>query len=87
MSLSEGGGEPSTQPFHPFFAAALFLRGGADKVEGRSPKDSSSSGVCGLLDDVRDVLEEIEGPGVDAGVEACRRGESVGDGVTETERR
>jgi len=40
----------------------------------------SSPGVCGLLDDVRDVLEETEGSGV-VGVE-----EGIGGGVTDTER-
>lgn len=71
--MSEGGGEPSTQPFQPFFAAERFLRGscGADRVASSvGSKASSSSGVRGLLDDVREVLEDIEGPGVEAGVEA-----------------
>jgi hypothetical protein len=27
MSFSDGSGEPSTQPFEPFFTAILFLRG------------------------------------------------------------
>lgn len=88
MSLSEGGGEPSTQPFQPFFAAARFLRGrgagGSDSDLGS--RISPSSGVLGLLEDVRDVLEDIEGPGVEPGVEGRWSVEVVGEGVTETER-
>jgi len=45
-----------------------------------SSKSESSSGVCGRLDDVRDVLDEMEGPGVVGGEEG------IGGGVTETER-
>jgi len=47
---------------------------------------SSSAGVRGLLDDVRDVLEDIDGPGVEPGVKSTGCGEDVGEGVTETER-
>lgn len=36
--------------------------------------------MCGRLDEVRDVLDEIEGPGVVGGEEG------IGGGVTETER-
>ena len=45
-----------------------------------SRSESSSPGVCGRLDEVRDVLDEIEGPGVVGGEEG------IGGGVTETER-
>ncbi len=88
INFSEGGGEPSTQPFQPFFAAERFLRGGADIVRRSScaVTASPSSGVRGRFDEVCDVLDEMEGPGVEAGVEARRRGGDVGDGVTETER-
>lgn len=41
----------------------------------------SSSGVCGLLDEVREVLEEMDGPGVVGGEERC-----IGGGVIETDR-
>lgn len=50
------------------------------------PRSSSSSGVCGLLDDVRDVLEEIDGPGVEPGVSSNGKGEFAGGGVTDTDR-
>jgi hypothetical protein len=89
MSFSEGGGDPSTQPFQPFLAAARFLRGGGAEIAVRcawASNDSSSSGVRGLLDEVCDVLEEMEGPGVEPGVDAWRRRGEVGDGVTDTER-
>ena len=97
MSLSDGGGEPSTQPFHPFLAAARLLRGlgttGADVVSGgvedmtlwlrlrpRSSKSSSSPGVRGRLEEVRDVTDDVDGPGVSGGEDG------IGGGVTETER-
>jgi len=51
-----------------------------------SAKSSPSSGVRGRLDDVRDVLDEIEGPGVEAGVDGSRSGDVKGGGVTETDR-
>ncbi len=88
INFSEGGGEPSTQPFQPFFAAERFLRGGADIVRRSScaVTASPSSGVRGRFDEACEVLDEMEGPGVEAGVEARRRGGDVGDGVTETER-
>jgi hypothetical protein len=39
------------------------------------------------LDDVREVLDELEGPGVDAGEDAIGGGEEgMGGGVTETDR-
>ena len=84
INFSDGGGDPSTQPFQPFRAAGRFLRcRGARKSESRtsdSSKSESSSGVCGRLDDVREVLDEMEGPGVVGG------DEGIGGGVTETER-
>jgi hypothetical protein len=48
---------------------------------------SSSSGVRGLLDEVRDILDEIEGPGVESVVKSGERREDVGEGVTDTDRR
>jgi hypothetical protein len=45
-----------------------------------SSKSESSPGVCGRLDEVREVLDEIDGPGVVGGEEG------IGGGVTETER-
>lgn len=86
MSFSEGGGEPSTQPFQPFLAATLFLRGGrggGDDVatlRPRSVKPSSSSGVRGRLDEVAEVLDEMDGPGVVGGEDG------MGGGVTERDR-
>lgn len=41
---------------------------------------ASSSGVRGRFDDVRDVVDQSDGPGVDRGEEA------IGGGVTETDR-
>lgn len=41
--------------------------------------------MCGLLDDVREVLEEIDGPGVESGVDGRSIGD-VGGGVTDTDR-
>jgi len=38
------------------------------------------------LEDVRDVLDELDGPGVDAGVDGRSSGEVKGGGVTETDR-
>lgn len=85
MSFSEGGGEPSTHPFHPFFAADLFLRG-CESNPGFTSKSSSSSGVRGLFDDVREVLDELDGPGVEDGVDKKCIGDEPGGGVTETDR-
>lgn len=89
INFSDGGGEPSTQPFQPFFTAARLFRGcgGADTTERLccEPKSSPSSGVRGLLDDVREVLEEMDGPGVESGVEGSSIGD-VGGGVTDTDR-
>lgn len=47
-----------------------------------SSRSESSPGVCGRLDEVREVLDEIDmvGPGVVGGEEG------IGGGVTETER-
>jgi hypothetical protein len=45
-----------------------------------SSKSESSPGVCGRLDEVREVLDEMDGPGVVGGEEG------IGGGVTETER-
>lgn len=85
INFSDGGGEPSTQPFQPFFTATRFLGGsfglgGAEVTSMMS--SSSSSGVYGRLEDVRDVEDEIEGPGVDAGED----GIGGGGGVIDTER-
>jgi hypothetical protein len=83
MSFSDGGGDPSTQPFQPLRAAGRFLRdrrSGAVMVSCDSSRSESSPGVCSLLDDVRDVLEEMEGSGVVGGEEG------IGGGVTDTER-
>lgn len=89
MSFCEGGGEPSTQPFQPLRAATRFLRGlgagggGGDFVSTLRPRwetSSPSSGVCGRFDEVAEVLEEMEGPGVVGG------DEGMGGGVTERER-
>ena len=89
ISFSEGGGEPSTHHFHPFFTATLFLRGGAGNGADWLPDweliTSSSAGVRGLLDKIRDVLDEIEGSGVEPGVESRGCREDVGEGVTDTE--
>ena len=98
ISFSDGGGEPSTHPFHPFLTATLFLRGGLDDDDDEavgsyfssssssSPSSSSSSGVSGLLDDVRDVPTELVGAGVDVEVDAREGGDERGGGVTETDR-
>ena len=43
-------------------------------------KNSPSSGVCGCLDEVWDVLEELDGPGVESGES------DIGGGVMEMER-
>lgn len=86
INFSDGGGEPSTQPFHPFLTATLFLRGlEPDDCDG-SYFSSSSSGVSGLLDDVRDVPTELVGAGVDVEVDAREGGDERGGGVTETDR-
>jgi len=80
MSFSEGGGDPSTQPFHPFLTAGLRLRSLSTGLT-----SSKSSGVCGRFEDVLDVLEEIEGPGVDEGVYG-KSGDIIGGGVTDVDR-
>lgn len=79
INFSDGGGEPSTQPFQPFLTATRFLRG-FDTGGGVGLMSSSSSGVCGLLEDVRDVSIDVEGEGVGVEVNAS------GGGVTETDR-
>jgi hypothetical protein len=85
ISFVDGGGEPSTQPFQPFRTAGRFLRGrgsgggGGDTLVTDSIS-SSSMGVCGLLDEVREVLEDVEGSGVDA------EESGMGGGVTEIDR-
>lgn len=91
MSFSDGGGEPSTQPFQPFLAACRFFLGGLATWSGcgdmvptlrpRSVKLSPSSGVWGLFDDAVEVAEEREGSGVLGGDEG-----GIGGGVTELER-
>lgn len=89
MSLSDTGSSrdssSSTQPFQPFFTATRFFRGGrgGGTICGRS---SSSSGVCGLLDEVRDTLDESDGPGVEPGVEGYGGGDIVGGGVIDKDR-
>lgn len=69
INLSDGGGDPSTQPFQPLRVATRFLRGFCSSNSGGEPiewsnSETPSSGVWGLLDDVRDVVDAIEGPGV-----------------------
>jgi len=87
MSFSDGGGEPSIQPFQPFLTATRFLRGSCAIGRGRLSRSSSSLGVRGRLDDVREVLDELEGPGVEEGEDAIGGSEwGMGGGVTETER-
>ena len=81
ISFSDGSGEPSTQPFHPFLAATLFFGGCLGFGEASGNKNSSSSsGVKGRLEDVREVEEEMEGPGVEMG------DDGKGGGVTDTDR-
>lgn len=83
INFSDGGGEPSTQPFQPFLTATLFFLWagvGEDVATVGSPACVSSSGVRGRLDDVLDVVDQSDGPGVDLGDEA------IGGGVTETDR-
>lgn len=86
ISFSDGGGEPSTQPFHPFLTATRFFfcfgSGGANN----GTISSSSPGVLGRLDDVREVLEEIEGSGVFSWDDGNGNGELSGGGVTEVAR-
>jgi len=87
INFSDGGGDPSTQPFQPFFTATRFFGGGRGAGGGGAVSNSSkSSGVRGLLDEVRDVLDEMEGPGVDAGVDGKSKGDEDGGGVTEIDR-
>jgi len=45
----------------------------------------SSSGVLGRFDDVRDVLDELEGPGVESGDEGSSSA-VIGGGVTDNDR-
>ena len=88
MSFSDGGGEPSTQPFQPFRQAMrrFFwgggLGGGVEEptLRPRSVTLSPSLGVYGLFEEVAEVAEDIDGSGVVGG------DEGMGGGVTETER-
>jgi len=80
INFSDGGGEPSTQPFQPFFTATRFL--GGSRRGGGVGMSSSSSGVNGLLEEAWDVEEDVEGPGVDAGDDGRSPG---GGGEIETD--
>lgn len=85
MSFSEGGGEPSTQPFQPFLTATRFFfcfggAGGGVELGARSSISSLSSGVRGRLDEVAEVAEDSDGPGVVGG------DEGMSGGVIETDR-
>ena len=66
------------------------MRGGAGNDANGMPDweqtVSSSAGVRSLLDCVREVLDDAEGPGVEPGVKFGRCPEDVGEGVTDTER-
>lgn len=88
MSLSDTGSSrdssTSTQPFQPFFTATRFFRGGLGAT--RRGRSSSSSGVCGLLEEVRETLDESDGPGVEPGVEGYGGGDIVGGGVMDRDR-
>ena len=89
MSFSDGGGEPSTQPFQPLRAAGRFLRGlfccgsPSSRLSCRSAMSSSlsssSSGVNGRLDDTADVRDDTDGPGVVGGDEGIGGGEKDAD--------
>src|SRR5258708_17779955 len=64
INLPDGSGEPSTQPFQPFLTAKRFFRGrGGDG--GLKDKPSSSSGGSGRLEEVLEVLDDMEEPGVE----------------------
>lgn len=85
INLAEGSGEPSTQPFHPFLTAIRFFRGWGGGFNVKT--SSSSTGVCGRFDEVLDVLDDMEGPGVEPGEHnLIYWGEDGGDGVMENER-
>ena len=82
MSFSDGGGEPSTQPFHPlraagrFFLSLLMTGPWLSTLWPRSVISSPSSGVYGRFEDVADVREEMDGPGVVGGDEGMGGGEN-----------
>lgn len=87
INFSDGGGEPSTQPFQPFLTATRFLLGCRERMDSLKvsrSRSSSSSGVRGLLEEVCEVTEEA-GPGVERG-EAAAGEEGMGGGVTDVER-
>jgi len=81
ISLSDVGvssSSTSTHPFQPFLAAYRFFRWrGSSEAMKDGLESSSSSGVCGRLDEVRDVPPGDEGPGVDCGEDG------MGGGVIE----
>lgn len=94
MSFSDGGGEPSTQPFQPLRAAGRFLRGffctgpsspmlccrpRISSLSSSSSSSSSSSGVNGRLEDTADVRDDTDGPGVVGGDEGMGGGEKDAD--------
>ena len=54
-------------------------------IFGCPSSSSKSSGVCGRLEEVLEVLEESHGPGVEIGVDGAG-GEVMGGGVIERER-
>lgn len=95
ISFSDGGGEPSTHPFHPFLTAVRFFLaccaccccwggGGGGVAEAMLWRllfsSSPSSGVCGRFDELADVVDEMDGPGVVGGEDG------MGGGVTDTDR-
>jgi len=89
INLADGSGEPSTQPFQPFLTAMRFFRwrSGVGGLRVKLSSSSSSSGVCGLLEEVLDVLDDMEGPGVEPDQrDVMNWGDDGGDGVTENER-
>jgi len=85
---SSSSSDTSTQPFQPFLVWGRFFRGlgggggGGVALEDASRTDNEkmSSGVWGRFDDARDVVEEIDGPGVVGG------DDGMGGGVTDSER-
>jgi hypothetical protein len=82
ISFSDGGGDPSTQPFQPFLTTGRFLRGCGGRGAGVAAdmSRSVSTGVCGLFDDMCDVVDEVQGPGVGDGEGG------MGGGVTDIDR-
>lgn len=85
MSLSDGGGEPSTQPFQPLRAAGRFFRGllyaasSLSMLCCRPGMSSSSSGVKGRFEDTAEVRDDTDGPGVVGGEEGMGGGENDAD--------